>query len=942
MKRFVSMILAAMVIISALPVNALAATFSVGNDDELENTWRTANNNSDSSNTFNMTADIDMSGKNLLTTGGKSYTINGNGNDLSNVSFKGDQKETETVTINADVTSKENTALTVYGDVTTIVQGDVSNTSSSQQDVNNNVLHAAHGATVAVSGNVTSEEGGIYVNGSDVTVFGNVKLESEGGVDPLNPVIEVGHDGHVDVYGNVTSEEGGLHVSNGSSISVEKNVTTQGQTFVSDGSTANIDGSFVSEPGASTIGEYSGVFVTDSELTVKKDIEAPLVYLEDDAAVKVGGELEAQNTVLGVSSFNGDESTLTAGSLNSDVDAMSDSTVTVNKDAQGTISVSNQGQVIVKGDLNGSVSALNKGSSVIVNGDVTADEFVTLMGGGALEVGGDLDSTVPVVAITQGKLEVIGDVTAPSVEVAGDASAWLGATTVDTLQVGLKDSEDDNTKVSVYGDLICDTATAYGNAMLSVGGYVQGTAVAEDNAAISIYYTASEKVTRENGVINENTGNAKKTEQFFDNGIDPVLAMCIGYAPGSILDNQVKSLWSLAADLNSDFTNELGVLELIVTSALKHEEVNLDTINLPRMLVDTTATDYHPQSLENMENAKFVSGYHVDLYKENLHKILKTLDADLPDELVDDTGVKMVIDICKGFFGNIKDSTDLITPEQFAFLADATKDGGLSLYEAKNFLVKFKYVKESSDDLADASMRLMDMFHFCDDLTETSKTLSKTGTVVDAAGQALKVGGKAINVIDFMLDLGEFADFWFRNYEAPLKVLDNMLRDQPMSAEMFIAAATLRQEYADKGFGIKLRTFSLAKDKITDFVKGKFSLFSLVEGSLNLTGLLSGANSRTDHLMNGTALCGIINENLKALEYSIQRVQTGDTSEEAVETVKINYEIVLKTLETMCETMTHVGDKDKKEEYEDLLETVKGLDIGNKFLYGDWMKNQAT
>ena len=212
MKRFLCLILSFLMVLSMLPAQALAATFTVDSRSDMASSWEEANRNQDSSNTFNMTQDIDMGSQQLNTQSGKTYTINGKGHTISNVDINGMDAQQETVNINASIKSEDHTALEVTGNVDVNVTGNVSNVSNSSGDSNEHVIVMGNGADVSITGNVTSEEGGIQAkNAEKLLITGSVKLESENGVDPLNHVLDV-KDTSVLITGSVTSEEGGLAV----------------------------------------------------------------------------------------------------------------------------------------------------------------------------------------------------------------------------------------------------------------------------------------------------------------------------------------------------------------------------------------------------------------------------------------------------------------------------------------------------------------------------------------------------------------------------------------------------------------------------------------------------------------------------------------------------------------------------------------------------------
>ena len=107
--RILSLVLACIMVFTAAP-QVFAATFSVGDDDQMASSWETASNNTDSENTFNMTNNINMEGHNLTAESGKTYVVNGNGHYIQNVEITGESNSD--VIINANVNSSTDTALT--------------------------------------------------------------------------------------------------------------------------------------------------------------------------------------------------------------------------------------------------------------------------------------------------------------------------------------------------------------------------------------------------------------------------------------------------------------------------------------------------------------------------------------------------------------------------------------------------------------------------------------------------------------------------------------------------------------------------------------------------------------------------------------------------------------------------------------------------------------
>ena len=228
MKRTIAFILS-LVLVLSFPVSAFAETYEVGTAEEMSSSWEAANTGPDTSNTFNMTANIDMGGvgNQLHAQSGNSYTINGNGYELSTVNIAALDSTVvgSSVTINADVSAGSNleNSLVATGNVDVTVNGDVSNghadSSPTYEELATGTVVSNQGADITINGDVNAQGNkAVVVNphGGSVEVNGDV----HGDIQASNGLVDV--DGNV--YGNESGEGPNVVSSSGSTVFIEGDV----------------------------------------------------------------------------------------------------------------------------------------------------------------------------------------------------------------------------------------------------------------------------------------------------------------------------------------------------------------------------------------------------------------------------------------------------------------------------------------------------------------------------------------------------------------------------------------------------------------------------------------------------------------------------------------------------------------------------------------------
>ena len=116
--RFILALVLVLTMVLSTPLMALAKSWDVTDSAGVENAFAT---DTDDEVIINMQNDIVMENS-VVANEGQNYTINGNGNTISNVYIGG----AGSVEVNADVTNEDNyAAMEVSGDASVTVNGDV-------------------------------------------------------------------------------------------------------------------------------------------------------------------------------------------------------------------------------------------------------------------------------------------------------------------------------------------------------------------------------------------------------------------------------------------------------------------------------------------------------------------------------------------------------------------------------------------------------------------------------------------------------------------------------------------------------------------------------------------------------------------------------------------------------------------------------------------------
>ena len=815
--RRVICICLALLLFGITPVEILAATYTAGTADEMESSWAAASSNTDTENYIHITDDIDMEGRILEVESRKRYHVQSQNNEdhtLSNVRLDGGD-DGGVVYIRTDVTSSEGAALTVGGDVTLNVIGDVTTTSSEKDDGNNPVVEVYDEARVTINGDVSSEEAGISVSNSSLIVTGDVTLKSEG--DDYNNFVVDAYKSDVQIKGDVTSEELGILAMEKSTVTVDGNVSIISKDVVDMNNNAIIANSNSSVLVTGDVySEEGGLAANDAQLTVKGNVD-----------------------VEGVSSFVSDSTGLIKGSYTA---TPSES----NTDPNSGVWVWDSSLTIDKG-LTTTDLAITNGSTGDIGVHITAD---------SVSVG----------------TEYTND---PSKLYTNDINGNLYAAGTSTTQV--------------IGD-VNGHITAVENAKVTVLGKVDSHAV-YDNAVLSIRNT------------NVNTGTAApETIVSPESSEDTFATLCKAYGQGSALYEYTSSLMQARSDARYDILDELNLGDAVLVSLFDRYGISLDTLDLPRVMMNTTFIVINPITQEAIANADVVSGYHVQLYKETLHEIMTSTEMQSENLAISKDEVKSTVKLIKAVCNIGSNASELLSKEQLAVFNQYTSSDGLELDEALKFLLEFDFITEIDASAKATAQRMVDMFNLC---------------------ESLKSAGKAIDAIEFLMDSAEFIDYWTSIYESQIAILDDMIYNQPMNAELAIAAIQLREEYFDKFAGTLLKLIDKGKEEVVKELKKFLPLLIIVDGAIDLTGLVTGATQYSKEVMEATALFDIVPQMQINFENAIARIQQGDTSEEALLNAENAHALLVESLKRLCEAAIEICDDDVAAKYQNILNQLE-------------------
>lgn len=648
--------------------------------------------------------------------------------------------------------------------------------------------------------------------------------------------------------------------------------------------------------------------------------------------------------------------------INTDITGESDTaldidggvSVTVNGDisADSNAIVGGNGvDITVKGDVSGDVF-LHSGSNGHITGDLTAaeDQGVNLISSN-LTVDGDVKLKGDNFIAAQSNLIVNGDLTSSPVSdpamdntlsvdgyvyvggktdvenlwIMDDSAMDTGALDAKSIVVGLDAETGDTSELNVAGNITYGKGetelTARSESYVQVIGNVTGTVTAQDNALVEIYGTASKTNYAGNGRVVTNVG--KEPDQHYKETTgtadDALVKLCREYGQTSNMGKHISCLLQLVSRVSTDLTDKMGLGSAVMTSLSQHEKINLDALPTIALLVDYDDDSFNKGSVMNYENAKYLNSFYINTYKDALHEVINSNTLNLEDFTPEREEVEKIADICKAFL-DLNESGQTLTASQMKDIKAMFDTKNMaSLKECKDFLIKYKFFASGETGINAATKRLRDMLNFAHEL----KQKPAVKVIEENAQGAADVAEKTISAVEYVFTAADFVDYWMDDYEAPMRVLDVMLEEQTMSAEMFVAVASLRQEYSDKYFGTADRMLGELAKFGTHEIKKLFPLYNAVDGGVSAVCTITGISKDSEKKLEAAALCGLVPQLLTSYENAIKKVQSGDTSDEAINLVKMTYAMTVEGLTTMCENMVEIGNILEKDGYESVLWLLK-------------------
>lgn len=897
---------AALLIAVSVPLEALSAEFTVGTSDELANSWSEANQNADTSNSFYITNDIDMNSYTLQAEADKKYTVSsasGGDYELSNVRIEGSGSR---VTLNTDITAQDSTALTVLGDMDVTVRGDIIQTSATTANGNYVAVEAANGAELIIEGNVTMAEAGLSATNGAITVRGDVTLKSEGDDTYNNYVIDADMDSTVIVRGDVVTEELGVLAMRDSTVVVYGDLTQE--------STGNIDvNSSVISASEGTVqvngnvsSEEGGITAYKSSVSVGKDLVVDAgenacptaVSANNHSSVKVGGTL--------ISSGNG-------------IETMNSSSVTVN-----------DGMIV-----DGSALNVDK-STVTITGDVTSEDYSLLTNGSTVKIYGDFGLNPNESEGVYGELVVSGGSTlymgsetmleADAAHVLENSTLDAALINADAVSVGVSGNSKDTSKFDAFANS-ADTnigALTTGGKSTSIIKGSAGDIYATENSYVEVWLDAKSVTRTGNARVITNVANT--TPKNYLPEPDPndyavgnttantIIALCQSYTTNSTLQKQTSELRSLLTDVSVDISNELNGGSALWTSIFDHENINITSYMDGR---DQYQEFYHNENYNVDSKIAFaqadeVNTYLVSMFKNNLAQAM--VDLSNSDERWKEKGGEDAKILAK-----ILASTSKLEDASGAVLSAAEKDylskiadanGYISGPKMLDFLREFGYFKDGDPNSVLRAQQL-------------SRSYNELGPYMQDAQLFAKLAKAGVTLLDLL-------EYNMADYSSHIIVLDEILATQELSPEMYAAAVELRVSMENKALGSLEKILNqLKKDSVGAIKKLVFAPLEIGQAVLDIAGLITGGSKDAQDLQNGAALAIMAPQLLESFESSILKVQNGDTSEEAVQMVYMNYMMTRRAIANMCDIMTNIGNWKQEKEYKAILAKLESMELGN-------------
>ena len=241
-------------------------------------------------------------------------------------------------------------------------------------------------------------------------------------------------------------------------------------------------------------------------------------------------------------------------------------------------------------------------------------------------------------------------------------------------------------------------------------------------------------------------------------------------------------------------------------------------------------------------------------------------------------------------------------------IADA--NGYISGPKMLDFLQKFGYFKDGDPNSVLRAQQL-------------SRSYNKLGPYMQDAKLFAKLAKAGVTLLDLL-------EYNMADYSSHIIVLDEILATQELSPEMYAAAVELRVSMENKALGSLEKILNqLKKDSVGAIKKLVFAPLEIGQAVLDIAGLITGGSKDAQDLQNGAALAIMAPQLLESFESSILKVQNGDTSEEAVQMVYMNYMMTRRAIANMCDIMTNIGNWKQEKEYKAILAKLESMELGN-------------
>jgi len=858
-------------LVFGLAAPGLAATYEVSNAQQMSDSWNAANSNRDASNTFNMTQNIDMGGTTLNAMDNKSYTIK--------------SKDDGDYTL-SNVSIAEGKGTFSGDDPQVAIQADITDNNKKNSE-----------AALQITGEV------------NVVVEGDITVKADGG-NQTN-ALAVSDKAAVTVMGDISSKDNGVSVSD-STVSIYGDVEVTGSEITEsaldfavsadDNAQVTISGNVDSTKGAANLTDGAGVLVKGDLSSDNQHIYGD-INIDNGSAMWVEGDADIG---WGDIKINNWSSLTVEGSVesSSEVFVWDHSTLKIDEDLNSLLDVD-----VAKSDLR-------------VSGDVTTGTFGAV-GDADVSIGGDLtalgDEVRPddVYSMESSKISVEGKITTGQIYVETDSSLEAGQIDANWIAVGYYE-EEDSSSARVHGDLKANLE-AEGKSNVVVQGNVRGNVTARDSAEVEVWLDITKKVNvYDKAVVREHLNSQKYDESITyyvktgDVSDEDLVDLCKGYAENSRMKHHVDDLRNAMISASTQLLPHLNAGNGTVIAILEMFDIAADEAEGLLKQYQYEWEDIHPDSRSRFENTIRINDYMVETHKKTLAKALQDLSKD-PDAVKSVEASDTINKLADKFFGFITGiGESVMSAEEQAAIKKALENGIFSDAEAREYLLKFGGYVEGQHGIGKATKDLRAMVESMESVT------------------------KATKAVGYALTAAEFINFYNKNYTSQVAVLDSMLENTAMDPEMLIAVSELRKEYENKLTGEMQLLVETGKDLGADKVKDMLTSVNPILKIANVAVELldtAGAFDKQHEINDASSLMCSAPSAIEAYEQAILRVQKGDTSDEALNLVRMTFAYAQNSVGELCRAMSVLGNSSEKETFEKLKMEVDLLKPGEEITH---------